>query len=504
MLSRRSLLRAGGGVTAAAVALGAAPASAGHRTEWDRLRGRVQGDVVLPSDAGYDTAKQLQIAEYDSANPRAVVYCETESDVRTCVLFSQYNGIPVRIRSGGHNLAGWSTGDGLVIDLSRMSHVRVGSRTVHAGPGTQSVDAMRRLEPYNKQFATGTCPTVCLGGFVSGGGVGWQTRKFGLGADRIVSARVALADGRVVRCSATEEPDLFWAVRGGGGGNFGVVVDFEVLPIEAPTMVMYSTAWSWDQAPEVLTAWQEWTTSAAKDLGSSLLVVPPNDSGSGAPLLRIFGGHYGTQAALDGALDELAERVGATPMQRSANLMPFATAMKTAYGCGELTAEQCQRAGTNPDAVLPRTPYQRQEYRLTNRTTTNSQAAALLSAWDSHRSLKHRYLQVIALGGAASEVRPEDSAFFHRDARFLVGYQVGLDSAAPPAEERADVDAWTGGGASALEPVASGSYINFPTTRLVTGWGADNYGANYARLRRVKTAYDPTGFFRHPRSIGSG
>lgn len=228
MLNRRNLLRVGGSAALAAVASGEGLLSPafGADTDWTRLAGRLQGDLVLPGDANYPYAKQLQFATFDWVNPQAIAYCETIADVQACVRVARRNGVDVRVRSGGHNFEGWSTGPGLVIDVSRLNHVSVGASTVHMGPGAASIDALAALAPYNKQIIAGTCPTVCPGGFLSGGGIGNQTRRFGLGADRLVSAKVVLADGSVVHCSPTRDSSLFWALRGSGGGSFGIVVDF--------------------------------------------------------------------------------------------------------------------------------------------------------------------------------------------------------------------------------------------------------------------------------------
>ncbi|RZS36334.1 FAD/FMN-containing dehydrogenase [Herbihabitans rhizosphaerae] len=508
MLSRRNLLRAGGSITVAAAAsagigLGISSAARSKDGKWQKLREAIRGDVVLPGEPNYTLAKQLQITQYDSINPQGIAYCQSADDVRACVSFAQHYGLPVRARSGGHNLSGWSTGEGLVVDLSRINQARVGDNTLTIGVGAQSVDALAALKPHNKQLVTGTCPTVCAGGFLSGGGLGHQTRKFGVGSDRVKSATVVLADGRIVRCSKSVEPDLYWAIRGGGGGNFGIVVDFEVRPIGAPTMVNYDAMWSLDHGAEVLTAWQKWCVTGSNNIGSSLVVMPPHDAG-GAPTIFVGGGYLGPKAEIDKALNHLIEMAGAQPISKTVGEEePYADAMHTRY-CGEKTLDQCHRVGQNPDAQLPRTPYQRQSYRMIDRALTVAENSQVLKAWDSHQSLAHRYVQIIAVGGVANQVSRTATAYVHRGAQFLMGYQLGLDNANPPADQLAEATAWTDLGAATLRPVASGSYINFPSSGGDDGhWGVANYGENYARLLTVKRRYDPHNFFTHPRSIGS-
>jgi FAD/FMN-containing dehydrogenase len=506
LISRRSLIRAGAGAGLAALAVGsgAAPVLAGSRDKWSRLRTALQGDVVLPTDESYALAKQGQFMQYDSIDPVGIAFCETPQDVRTCLQFAQAHGIPLRVRSGGHNLNGWSTGEALVIDVGRIGHATVTGSTVRVGPGAQSVDALSVLAPLGKQLVTGTCPTVRAGGFVSGGGVGFQTRKFGMASDRVVSAQVVLADGRIVRCSPTVEPDLYWAVRGGGGGNFGVVVDLEVRPIDAPRLVKYTTMWSWDDASAVLAAWQAWTLGASRDLGSSLFVLPPNGGGSGTdPLIKIYGGYHGSPAALDAALAELTERAGVQPISSTTEDHSFADGMKSLYGCGEVTLDQCHRTGSQPGAQLTRTPYKQQCFRLSDRAATSAEIDSLIGAYDAQATeIPYRFIQIFALGGAANDVSPSATAYVHRGAHFLLGFQSFDLTAQPAPEVVARHTTWTDRATTALAPLGCGSYINFPSSRVnTTDWGRSNYGSNYTRLRTVKTQYDPWGIFRHPGSI---
>jgi FAD/FMN-containing dehydrogenase len=468
---------------------------------WDALRTRLRGDVVRPADARYDVARQLQQTEFDSVAPLAIAYCETADDVRTCIRFAQDGGLPVRVRSGGHSHNGWSTGEALVVDVSRINHVSADVGTVHLGPGTQSVDALAALKACDRQIVTGTFPTVAAGGFLSGGGLGWQTRRFGVASDRIVSARVVLADGRLVRCSAGEEPDLYWAVRGGGGGNFGVVVDFEVRPIDAPRLVRYDTSWRLDRAAELVAAWQDWCVDGPEELGSSLVVLP-RFGPDGAPSVRVWGVHLGSRDEVDAALADLADRAGATASTvEVSDPQPYPDAMHQGL-CGPVSVRECHRTGSGPEAKGHRHPMTLRTYRLTGRAMTADEAGAAIEAWDPALD-QERYLLFIAVGGAANRVGRTDTAYVHRDARFLAGYQYAMRGPAPDAERLATAWAWTDRTAATLDPVAVGSYVNFPSTRPEPDWRTAFYAENYPRLAEVKRRYDPAGFFRHQQSVGT-
>lgn len=505
MLSRRSLLRGGGSMALAAAAVGSSVRSAyGSEDKWGQLRRHLEGDVVLPSDQAYASAKQGVLVELDSVKPQGIVYCETPRDVSTAIKFAGDNDIAVHTRSGGHSLAGWSTGQGMVLDVSRLNRVSVGHHTVRLGPGVQSIDALATLKPYNRQIITGTCATIRQGGYISGGGIGFQVRKFGVASDRLVSARMVLSNGRIVRASEGMHSDLFWAIRGGGGGNFGVAVDFEVRPVSAPRMVSFDTFWPWDKAQEIITAWQEWCSSGSNNLGSTLTVLLSDGAPGKVPIIRIHGAYHGPLSEFEQALNELAAEAGATPGLRNVQELAYADAMKALYGCEQFTVQECHRVGSNPDAKIRRTPFLRERTRLLDRPTGSSGVADLLAAFEANRRPGHiTYLYFTALGGVANEVPRAQTAYVHRGAEFFVACATLLSDGQPPAEEAEAAMVWPIHAFNVIDPLSSGeSYLNFPNPDL-GDWRQAYYAENYSRLVSVKRRYDAPDFFRHPQSIGS-
>ncbi|MFJ9630117.1 FAD-binding oxidoreductase [Streptomyces sp. NPDC101175] len=470
------------------------------------LRDRLRGELVEPSDPRFPQATQLQNTEYDAVRPHAVAYCASARDVVACVRHAREQGLRVHVRGNGHSMNGWSTGEGLVIDLSRMNHAVADGPLVRLGGGVQSLDALDALKTQHRQIVTGTFPTVSAGGFLTGGGLGWQTRGFGVGSDRIAAAQVVLADGRTVRCSSVEEPDLYWALRGGGGGSFGIVTEFEVRPIDAPTLTGFETLWAYEDAVDVLTAWQEWAVAGPEELGTSLVVLPGMFGPGGRPVVRVWGVHLGPAPRLALELDALAERAGAKPISRTVHPTgPYADVMHEAL-CGSQTVAQCHRTGSGPEARGHRHPYTRQSYRLTGRAATRAESAALLDAWDAslEEERSERYLLAIALGGAANRTARTETAYAHRDAQFLIGYQMACRDIAADPGAPARLTAWADRAGAALAPLACGSYINFPSSRVSEGWETDYFGENHARLLKVKQVYDPENVFRHAQSVGSG
>ncbi|WP_345945366.1 FAD-binding oxidoreductase [Streptomyces albus subsp. chlorinus] len=512
MIRRRSLLRAGAGAAGLGLvgaggydALGVAgrPGTAARQVPWDRLRKALRGDLVLPGEPDYTRAKQLALAQFDSVSPQGVAYCTTALDVAACLRFAQEHGLRTATRSGGHSYGGYSTTQGLVIDVSRMNRVRPGERTVRLGPGAQSVDVMTALSPHNLQVVSGLCPTVCPGGYLLGGGIGFQTRKFGLGSDRLVSAEIVLADGRVVRTSANEEPDLFWALRGGGGGNFGIVTDFEVLPTRVPTMNNFTLVWQADHFPEAAAAWQSWIDEAGNDLACSLGVMIDDSKPDTVPQVLVTGSHLGKAEVLREALDALVSAVGRPPSGRQeTGELPYAKAMMQTFGCADYSTEECHRQGGTPEGRIPRERFVLDRNRLASEPLSGSAVADLFAAHQADRRPgQMRYLNLMALGGRANEPGRTETAYVHRDTRLFVGYSVGLSADHAGEEDQRAARAWIDRAFDALTPHSNGeAYQNFIDPALGS-WESAYYAENYERLRKVRRHYDPDHFFRFPQAI---
>ncbi|MFD3700433.1 FAD-binding oxidoreductase [Streptomyces sp. NPDC058646] len=506
MISRRSLIRAGASVgAAAALTTGGGlmlAHAAGPTVPWSRLQRRLSGRLVLPADPTYETAKQLQLAQFDAIHPQAIAYCTSEADVAACIRFAQDHALAPAVRSGGHSAAGYSTTPGLVIDVSRLNSVRPGD-TVHLGPGSQGVDVLNTLSPYGIQVASGTCPTVAVGGWLQGGGLGFPSRKFGMGSDRLVSARVVLACGTTVRAAQDEHPDLYWALRGGGGGNFGVVTDFEVRPVQIPSLTTYNLNFRWSDAVTLILAWQDWIADAPRELSSELLFLLPTDAPQGTePNVVLMGGYAGAKADADRTLDRLVAAAGIATTSRQVVELPYQQAMMNIFGCGDKTVTQCHRIGYSPDAQLPRDNYATGRNQFFAQKWTRTAAEKALGSFTADfRPGQFRFLGLFAYGGQINEVAPTATAFVHRESLFNAGYSVGLTRPDAGQEDKDRGQAWVDGAFTAMDSYSmQRSYQNYMDPAL-TNWRQAYYGQNYARLRSVKRAYDPDRFFRFAQGI---
>jgi hypothetical protein len=272
-------------------------ASAGPTPSQLKLLARqIHGSVVTPSSPNYNRARLVQDAHFNSARPKAVVYCNSTADVQKTVAWARKYGVRIFGRSGGHSYGGYSTtSSGVVVDVSRMSFVQAhGGGTALIGSGAALIDIYAKLNNRHLMIPGGSCPTVGIAGLALGGGHGWSGRKYGLTSDNIKQLTIVTADGKARVCNAHQNADLFWACRGGGGGNFGIVTNFTFATHPASNVSTFYVTWPWSDAARVLKAWQAFAPHAPANLGLSVLVL---SSGS-PPSLSASGQFFGSAEAL--------------------------------------------------------------------------------------------------------------------------------------------------------------------------------------------------------------
>ena len=415
--------------------------------------------------------------------------------------------MPVAARSGGHSYAGWSSTTGLIVDVTRMASFRAGGGTVQVGTGIRLIDCYSQLAARGLAVPGGSCPTVGIAGLTLGGGVGVVGRALGLTCDNLQAVQTVTADGRVRDCDSQHDPDLFWASRGGGGGNFGVATSMTFGTHQLSSLSLFFLSWPWSQADRVLAGWQSWAPHQADELWSNLhLSAAP---GTQDPLSVQVGGTFlGSQGEAAAALEKLYAAVGSepsgTPFESS-----YLAAMLAEAGCADLAVPECHLPWQAPAGQLARQP----ELAKSDFFTRPLPAAAigrLLSGVQQFPGIGAAAgasggIALDACGGAISRVPPADTAFVHRDALFLAQYTTtwaagprgGEGASGGPGRQRE----WQRGLHAAMRPYASGqAYQNYIDPELAD-WRQAYYGANYQRLARVKAAYDPDRLFRFPQGI---
>lgn len=474
------------------------PASA---ADWNRLGSSLQGSLVRPGQSGYAVDRELFDFRYDSILPAGIAYCASPSDVARCIAFGRDHGIVPTPRAGGHSYAGYSTSTGLVVDVTRMATITPpasGSTTAAIGAGARLIDVYTALNGAGVSVPGGSCATVGITGLTLGGGIGVVCRQYGLTSDHVVSATVVTADSRTVTASATENPDLYWALRGGGGGNFGVVTGWEFDTFATPeTVILFTYTWPWRAAGDVLSGWQEWVKGTPDELWSNCIFEAK--PGQSQALVQVSGVYLGSQAQATGLLGQLTAATGA-PSTSYANPAAFSQAMYIEAGCGDLTQAQCHLPSQNPAGQLTRAPSIAKSELLTAPLGAAGVDALVGAVAAGQGSGLPGAVAFDALGGAAARPAADATAWVHRDCLYGIQYSVPLaqtDSAATIAGYRT----WLDGIYTAIRPLASGqSYQNYIDPDL-PGWAEAYYGANLPRLERIRQQWDPDAVFHFAQAI---
>ena len=470
--------------------------------DWSALARSLQGTLVRPNSPRYATDHQLFNTRFDGVLPAAIAYCASPADVQKCLAFAQRFTLPLAPRGGGHSYAGYSTTTGLVLDVTRMSAVTVDTSTVTAtvGAGARLIDVYATLAQQGLALPAGSCPTVGIAGLTLGGGVGVLGRKFGLTCDNLLAAQVVLADGRVLTCDATHNSDLFWALRGGGGGNFGVVTSFTFRVHPVSTLSLFTLDWPWSSAAAVVDAWQGWAPVMPDELWSNCLLLATNNKPS-APIVRVNGVYVGTVAALNPLLQRLTSRISAAPTSRFVGANNLLDTMLIEANCFGKTVAQCHLPSQNPNGQLQRDTSDAKSDYFT-RALPPKGIDALVSAITRRQAstLGAGGILLDANGGAINRVAADATAFVHRNALFSAQYTAGWN-ASDPASIVAANRSWLNQTWQSMRPYATGqAYQNYIDPDLAN-WQQAYYGTNLPRLQHVKAVYDPNNFFHFAQSI---
>ncbi|MET9800404.1 FAD-binding oxidoreductase [Streptomyces sp. NPDC006368] len=518
-LSRRRLLGAGaaaasgafltgiagfrpsGGGTPAGVGAAAGKAQGAPRAgDWAALARGLDGSLVRPGDRDYDVARRLFNPRFDAVRPAGIAYCARPEDVRSCLAFARRHAVPVAVRSGGHSYAGWSSGPGLIIDVQRMASVSLTAGTATIGAGAKLIDVYDRLTARGRTVPAGSCPTVGVAGLALGGGIGVVSRAYGLTSDSLTGARIVTADGRIRDVDARRDPELFWALRGGGNAQFGVVTELRMRTHVAPECTSFFLSWPWSRAAAVVRAWQRWAPTAPDEIWANLHLAAPAGGRPGS--VRVGGLALTGREDLENRLDRLVDAIGTAPRSESVRTRPFMDAMKVMGGVSGFTVAQAHQKGSlpgrNPQGRVARESYAARSDFYTRRIPADG-VKALIARVEQLARLSGGgagSIALDALGGAVNRVRAADTAFVHRDALFLAQYIVSWpDNAAATTVARHR--AWLDATYDAMRPWASGQAYQNYTDPALRDWRRAYYGANIDRLVKVKATYDPGRLFRH-------
>ena len=468
--------------------------------DWEALRHQLSTHhLVRPGQRGYNQAKELFSPQFDRLQPSGVAYCANPSDVAACVTFASRFRLPIRARSGGHSYAGWSSvNGGLVVDVTGLNSYGVGNGTVKVGTGLGLIDFYARLARRGLAVPGGSCPTVGIAGLTLGGGVGVVGRNYGLTCDNLEAVQIVTAAGDILNCDSHNHSDLLWASQGGGGGNFGIATSFTFRSHRLSNLVLFFLGWPWSQARRVVDGWQQWAPHAPNALWSNLhLSAAP---GGSEPTIGVGGTYIGSVGGAADQLDKLYALVG-KPSSSFLGENSYLKAMLVEAGCSTLSVPQCH---TGKGGHLGRVPFFAKSDIFTHKLGPRG-LTALLNGIERFQGVAAAAgasgsIAFDALGGKINEVRPDATAFVHRDGLFQAQYYTEW-SWPGSASGVANQLRWIRQYHSALHPFASGqAYQNYVDPDL-TNWRQAYYGANYARLSRIKGRWDPHQLFNFPQAI---
>ena len=454
-----------------------------QQAQIDQFRERFQGDIVLPDDADYDEVRAIWNGMIDR-RPAVIARCTSADDVVQAVNFARENNLLTSVRGGGHNIAGSAVcDDGLMIDLSPMKEIEIDpdARRATVEPGCTLGDFDAAAQAHGLATPLGINSTTGVAGLTLGGGFGWLSRKYGMTIDNLLSAEVVTADGNRVRASETENEDLFWGLRG-GGGNFGIVTKFEYqLHPVGPEVLSGLIVYPFDQAKSVLTQFARFTETMPEELNVWMVTrkapplpfLPEEVHGKEVVVLALC--YAGDPAEGERLIEPLREF--GTPVGEHIGVQPYA-AWQQAF-----------------DPLL--TPGARNYWKSHNFSQIDEGLIDAIIEYAGELPSPHCEIFIGTIGGETGRVAPEATAYSSRDANYVMNVHGRWESA----DEDEDCISWAREFFDRSQPFASGgAYINF-LTQDESDRIESAYGPTYERLRELKTKYDPTNLFRTNQNI---
>jgi FAD/FMN-containing dehydrogenase len=471
-MERRVLLKAAGIGIAAAGVSGSASAKVPTGADWRALDAGLSGTVEVPGSRGYDAARKVVDPRFDTARPPAVARCRVPQDVAQVVAFARRYGLPVVPRGGGHSYVGVSAGSGgIVVDTRAMSAVRydAGTGTAVIGGGARLLDVYEALGAQGRGIPAGACGTVGIGGLTLGGGIGLASSMYGLTSDAVLAANLVTADGRHRTVDAQREPDLFWALRGGGGGHLGVVTAWRMRTFGTGRVGQFTLTFPWADAGQVAAGWQ---ARLAVGPDSSWSTLQFTADARGRRGVKINGFTLGGDANAEA--DAMVAAIRREPASVALELKEWLPVMRARAGS---SARATELVGS--DVFVRPVP-----------ADVISRVLAVVGRRAAAR--KPGVAKFKPLTGAVGRVAPEATAFPWRRAFSMVQWLVQ-----PPVGDAAtvrDAYAFIAAGHQAVAGRSAGRYVNYlePGTADLALY----HGAHLDRLRRIRTGADPNGVFR--------
>lgn len=437
-------------------------------TQFDdtELKANFLGNIILPDDKAYETARTIFAVK--DTKPAIIVQPTTNQDIVAAIVFSRNNNLQLSVRSGGHHAAGFGTNDGgLVLDLSLMNTIKVldeKTGLVRLGPGALWGDVATKLAKHGLALSSGDTKTVAVGGLTLGGGIGWMMRKYGYAIDSLAAAEVVLADGSIVRATESENADLFWAIRG-GGGNFGVVSSFDFTAHTQGKIVESTIVYGIENLQQIITGWRDFMRSAPEAL-TSFLTLLPGFAGSD-PMAMIMSCYANDDLARANTIIDPLRKLGKVQSDDT-SVQGYAHMLQEAH------------------------PPEEMKFVVKNMYVKTFSDELIRDLSDICCKPGSPIIQLRIIDGAASRIAPDATAIPHRDNEvfFFAGFPIPIGI--PENQEAQYLKAW-----KKLAPYSSGIYSNFISTNSEEDVAGIYPKNTYKRLAKIKRMYDPENIFNH-------
>jgi FAD/FMN-containing dehydrogenase len=452
------------------------------------------GRVLRPGVPGWGAACQgfAEWAPYNQNVPQVIVFCQDTHDVVNAVNWARENQVPLRVRSGRHNYEAFSSlvKDGIIVDVSEIGFIRAEAGGTHAtvGAGLDIVSLMEGLNDVGVSIPAATGASVGLCGLTLGGGFGMTTRLWGMTCDNLTGLEIVTADGQVLKASAAEHPDLFWACRGGGGGNFGVVTAFTFKVHPVGNTVIFNLTWGWEAFEAVVDAWQRWAPVTDNRVSTALMLLSTRS-------IKLYGQFTAADQDLPLIQSLLAPMLAAAPAQSvSINVVPYIVATRTFLRVDPLNPQWFVEPHDDDQIFKSTSAY---VFDLLDSGGIRTLKTYLEDPpGQSCPPSQPSMVQLLGAGGAVQDIPPDATAVYARAAKFIIQYDAYWTA---PQDEIPTLD-WAEAFRTAMQPWTRGAYVNYVDLRIAD-YLEEYYGQNLPRLVQIKAQYDPGNLFNFPQSI---
>lgn len=460
------------------------PTTNQHTENCPELTGR----VILPNEPGYNQARIVS-NYYSSKNkfPDVIVYCQNQNDVQNAVKWARCHKKTIRIRSGGHNHEAFSTGTGIiVIDVSEMKQIQIdkSQNVVTVQPGNTGGELYRKLYEVGLTQVGGTCSEVGVSGLILSGGMGPLLRKHGLSCDNLISLNMIDAHGAIITATAdNEHKDLFWACRGGGAGNFGVVTSMQIKVYPAQQVTWFNIGWDWNPSTveQVFNGWQDFFGKPNNRFFSHLDIWAkpfPSDKFHKQPI-KVLGVFWGTPEEARKELEPLL-KIG-QPKEQVIEIVNWDKAIKLFEdSTAVFITDKPEYKSTGTFAMQKLPP----------------EATSIITNTLQNTSSPLFNVLLFSMGGASQEINPNATAYYYRNAKFFLCYSIQWLQENEDTKQTHEVDLLR----QKLAPYTEGDYIGNPD-RNIKNYLKEYYGENVEKLMDVKRKYDPENIFQYEQSI---